>query len=118
MILRILSTWSILPGIDYSGRLPFKRTPVPERQNFRRSLPMRGWTLLTWVTIALLAAACGPHRVSGTAPVHAPAAVTATVRESLPDDYLRVSFLSPGVKVTSLSRPGALRAFATATPLF
>jgi hypothetical protein len=40
------------------------------------------------------------------------------VREALPNDYLRVSFLPASVPVTSLSRPGALRAFATATPLF
>jgi hypothetical protein len=40
------------------------------------------------------------------------------VRESLPNDYLRVSFLPAGVSVTSLSRPGAIRAFATATPLY
>jgi hypothetical protein len=36
----------------------------------------------------------------------------------MPNDYLRVSFLPAGVPVTSLSRPGALRAFATATPLY
>jgi len=47
-----------------------------------------------------------------------PVVVADTVRETQPDDYLRVSFLPASVKVTSLSRPGALRAFATATPLF
>jgi hypothetical protein len=36
----------------------------------------------------------------------------------LPNDYLRVSFMPAGVKVTSLSRPGAIRAFATATALY
>jgi hypothetical protein len=36
----------------------------------------------------------------------------------LPNDYLRVSFLPAGVSVTSLSRPGGIRAFATATPLY
>jgi hypothetical protein len=44
--------------------------------------------------------------------------VAGSVREAPPNDYLRVSFLPAGVQVTSLSRPGALRAFATATPLF
>jgi hypothetical protein len=39
-------------------------------------------------------------------------------RETLPNDYLRVSFLPAGVRVTSLSRPGSLRAFVTVTPLF
>jgi len=36
-----------------------------------------------------------------------PIVVSDAVRESLPNDYLRVSFLPAGVKVTSLSRPGA-----------
>jgi hypothetical protein len=44
--------------------------------------------------------------------------VSGAVREALPNDYLRVSFLPAGVKVTSLGRPGALRAFMTATPLY
>jgi len=47
-----------------------------------------------------------------------PIVIAAAVRETLPNDYLRVSFLPAGIQVTSLSRPGALRAFATATPLF
>jgi hypothetical protein len=49
---------------------------------------------------------------------HAPVVVTASARESLPNDYLRVSFLPAGVNPTTLSRPGALRAFATATALY
>jgi hypothetical protein len=44
--------------------------------------------------------------------------VSASVREALPNDYLRVGFLKAGTPVTSLSRPGALRAFVTATVLF
>ncbi|HEX3106925.1 MAG TPA: hypothetical protein VHQ22_21010 [Terriglobales bacterium] len=48
----------------------------------------------------------------------APVVVADSVRESLPGDYLRVSFLSAGTPVTSLSRPGALRAFTTATVLY
>jgi hypothetical protein len=48
----------------------------------------------------------------------APVVVADRVRESLPNDYMRVSFLPAGVQVTSLSRPGALRAFTTATPMY
>jgi hypothetical protein len=44
--------------------------------------------------------------------------ISNAVRESLPGDYLRVSFLPPGTPVTNLSRPGALRAFTTATALY
>jgi hypothetical protein len=61
---------------------------------------------------------CARHAVQPPALALAPAVVSDTVRESLPNDYLRISFLSPGTRVTSLSRPGALRAFATATPLY
>jgi hypothetical protein len=52
------------------------------------------------------------------APASAPVVISDSVRESLPGDYLRVSFLSPGTPVTNLSRPGALRAFTTATALY
>lgn len=51
----------------------------------------------------------------------APEPAVATVdsaRETLPNDYLRVGFLPAGTPVTTLSRPGAIRAFVTATPLF
>lgn len=50
----------------------------------------------------------------GTAPV----VVSNTDREAVPNDYLRVTFVPAGVAVTTLSRPGSLRAFATATPLY
>lgn len=68
--------------------------------------------------IALLGSGCAAHRISVTKTAAAPVVVSATVREAAPGDYLRVSFLPAGVKVTSLARPGALRGFATATPLF
>lgn len=71
---------------------------------------------LTILVIELLALGCAHHRFNLTEP--APAALTATVRQAVPGDYLRVSFLPASVKVTSLSRPGALRAFASATPMF
>lgn len=79
---------------------------------------MRPALCLSCVGIALLASGCAAHRVTVTAPAQPPVVVTATVRESLPGDYLRVSFLPASIRVTTLSRPGALRAFATATPLF
>jgi hypothetical protein len=69
--------------------------------------------------ILLLISGCAAHRVSvASAALPAPVVVTDTVREALPNDYLRVSFLPAGVTATTLSRPGALRAFATATPLY
>jgi len=66
----------------------------------------------------LLVSGCAVHRVPMSAVPHTPVATGGSVRETLPNDYMRVSFLPAGVKVTSLSRPGALRAFATATPLY
>ena len=71
-------------------------------------------------TALMLASGCAVHRVHAVAaaPLAPPVVVTGSVREALPNDYLRVSFLPAGVPVTSLSRPGALRAFASATPLY
>ncbi len=66
--------------------------------------------------LACLACGCSNHALHP--PAQPPLIVSDIVRESLPNDYLRVSFLPAGVQVTSLSRPGALRAFATATPLY
>lgn len=54
----------------------------------------------------------------GRAQAAAPVVVSDTDREALPNDYLRVTFVPAGVAVTTLSRPGSLRAFATATPLY
>jgi len=65
-----------------------------------------------------LASGCARHNVRAAASAQAPVVVSGSVREGLPNDYLRVSFLPAGVKPTSLSHPGALRAFATATPLY
>jgi hypothetical protein len=79
---------------------------------------MRFALSLACAVVALLASGCTAHRVSAVTAVPPPVVVADEVREALPNDYLRVSFLSPGTKVTSLSRPGALRAFATATPLY
>ncbi|HTD95627.1 MAG TPA: hypothetical protein VK627_01810 [Edaphobacter sp.] len=67
-------------------------------------------------SFVMLVSGCASHRVMKTA--QAPVVVDDMVREALPNDYLRVSFVPAGVKVTTLSRPGALRAFVTATPLY
>jgi len=69
-------------------------------------------------TLACVACGCAQHAVRPPIPALSPVMISDSARESLPNDYLRVSFLPAGVKVTSLSRPGALRAFATATPLY
>ena len=68
--------------------------------------------------IALLGSGCAIHRVPAVTTIAAPITVSNTVREADPNDYLRVSFLPAGVPVSSLSRPGAMRAFATATLLY
>lgn len=78
---------------------------------------MRLWLSLVVCTFAC-ACGCARHAIRAAAVAHAPVVVSGTARETRPNDYLRVSFLPAGVKVTSLSRPGALRAFATATPLY
>lgn len=79
---------------------------------------MRVVLSLSFAAVTLLASGCAARRVTAAAAVPAPVLVNDSVREAPPNDYLRVSFLPEGVKVTSLSRPGALRAFATATPLY
>ena len=73
---------------------------------------------LACATIALLCSGCAARLTRLAAYARPPVVVTDTVRESAPNDYMRVSFLSPGTEVTTLSRPGALRAFATATTLY
>lgn len=66
----------------------------------------------------LFSTGCAAHRAAIASLAQAPVVTVDSARESLPNDYLRVSFLSPGVNPATLSRPGALRAFATATPLY
>jgi len=73
---------------------------------------------LVYAAIACVLCGCARHSIRSITAAQAPVVVSDTVRESTPNDYLRVSFLSPGTKVTSLSRPGALRAFATAVALY
>lgn len=73
---------------------------------------------LVCVAGSCLACGCAGHSIPPASLTQPPVVVSDVVRESLPNDYLRVSFLPRGVIVTSLSRPGAIRAFATATPLY
>ena len=44
--------------------------------------------------------------------------ITDASREDTPNDFLRVTFVSAGTPVTTLNRPGSLRAFATATTFY
>jgi hypothetical protein len=67
--------------------------------------------------LALAAVALLMPRFSA-AQIAAPVVVSDSDREAVPNDYLRVTFVPAGVAVTTLSRPGSLRAFATATPLY
>jgi hypothetical protein len=76
------------------------------------------FTLLTCAGAALLASGCAAHRAGVAPESSAPVVVSDTARELLPNDYLRLSFLPAGVQATTLSRPGALRAFTTATTLY
>jgi hypothetical protein len=78
--------------------------------------PMRFIASFICAGAALLACGCATHRA--VRQLSAPVVVTDSVRETLPGDYLRISFLPPGVPVTTLSRPGSLRAFMTATVLY
>ena len=67
---------------------------------------MRFTLPLACAGLAFLLSGCSSHRVVATA-AQAPVIVSDTVRETLPNDYLRVSFLPLGVEATTLSRPGA-----------
>lgn len=54
----------------------------------------------------------------GKRPAKDAARITDALREETPNDFLRVTFVSAGTNVTTLARPGALRAFATATAFY
>ncbi len=73
------------------------------------------------VSAMLVVSGCAAHRVATTVPpktAAAPVVVADAVRETAPNDYVRIIFLPAGVEVTSVAKPGALRGFATATPLY
>lgn len=74
---------------------------------------MRSAFFLVCSCVVLVSIGCATHRAAKIN--SAPVVISDSVRESLPGDYLRVSFLSAGTPVTNLSRPGALRAFTTPT---
>jgi hypothetical protein len=79
---------------------------------------------LVCVSALVILSGCTQHRVAKATPAGAGSSATApvvvadTVREALPGDYIRVSFLASGVPVTTIARPGALRGFVTATVLY
>jgi len=84
---------------------------------------MRPIFLLPLAVLSALATGCANHRViaAATPPppsTPAPVVISKDVRESLPNDYLRISFFGTPTPITSLAHPGALRAFTTATPLY
>jgi hypothetical protein len=75
------------------------------------------------VSAVMLMSGCAEHRVATVAappaiPPVAPVVVADSVREAVPNDYMRVGFFNEGTKVTSITRPGALRGFVTATELY
>ena len=79
---------------------------------------MRSAFFLVCSCMVFFATGCAAHRAGTVNLVPAPVVISDLGREALPGDYLRVSFLPAGTAVTNLSRPGALRAFTTATALY
>jgi hypothetical protein len=90
--------------------------------NLQGSLIRSAFLILCCYAVLLVTGCAAHHRAGAANPaqvsIPAPVVISDSVRESLPGDYLRVSFLPAGTKVTNLSRPGALRAFTTATALY
>jgi hypothetical protein len=82
---------------------------------------MRARLFLSCVSVVVLSG-CAGHKAARMTPptgsTAAPAVVVDSVREALLNDYMRVSFLTPGTPVTTIARPGALRGFVTATVLY
>lgn len=78
-----------------------------------RALLLRGavWTFIAGMSCVLPASETLAQQ---------PDAVVTTdqVREITPNDFLRITFVPAGVAVTTLNKPGALRAFATATAFY
>jgi hypothetical protein len=99
-------------------------TSLPMTNIFQGAVMRSAFFLFLFCSyVVLLASGCAAHRRASAAnpvqvSVPAPVVISDSIRESLPGDYLRVSFLAPGTPVTNLSRPGALRAFTTATALY
>ena len=78
------------------------------------------WSFALIATVLLLAAVSVDAQPGNKPkkPAEDPAKITDTLREDTPNDFLRVTFVPAGVSVTSLARPGATRAFATATEFY
>jgi len=72
---------------------------------------MRSMLSLACLSVALLTPGFGAAQA-----VLAPVVESDNDRAALPNDYLRVTFVPAGITVTTLSRPGSLRAFTTALP--
>ena len=83
---------------------------------------MKARIFLGCVSLAVLISGCAEHRVAKVAaPIGgaaAPVIVADSVREALPNDYMRVIFVKPGTPITSFSAPTAKRTFVTATVLY
>lgn len=79
---------------------------------------MRSAFLFACCGLLLLTTGCATHRVAAANSTPAPIVAVDSAREALPGDYLRISFIPAGATVKTLSRPGALRAFTTATVLY
>lgn len=83
--------------------------------------PLRLKLVLSLAAMLLSSIACAAQAPASTPPVtltQAPVVVTESARDTLPNDYLRVGFMPSGRTVTSIGKPGARRAFVTATPLY
>jgi len=82
--------------------------------------PIRLFSCLAIISLLCLAHSAALAQTSPSAKdkKQDPARVTDDLREATPNDFLRVTFVSAGTTVTSLARPGAQRAFATATRFY
>ena len=74
--------------------------------------------LATGILISFVATSANAQTGQQDTKAKDPARLTDELRENTPNDFLRVTFVSAGVSVTTLARPGALRAFATATAFY
>ena len=87
---------------------------------FFRKISVLQMQRLCLLAAALLLTAVpnGLAQADGKKPAKDPARITDGLREETPNDFLRVTFVSAGTNVTTLARPGAQRAFATATAFY
>jgi hypothetical protein len=77
------------------------------------------WLCCVFAALLVLSVSCSAQAShAATKPAKDPARIIDALREETPNDFLRVTFVSAGTSVTMLARPGALRAFATATAFY